>query len=256
MAATAPTTVPATLPAPTTRPPADFDIVVPDPGVGLSAGATAVFLVIVAPRTSVSPMVTFLLLGLPDGAQATMSPNPTAGATELRITTPTNLIPATYTMRLVGTAGSVSHSSTIAMAVSTAVTTTTTSPASTTPVPAGAFALGVVGDGKRLRSGGAVSFSVTIVSRSQLPRPREPQRVGRSCARVGGVHGDPDELEVGAVAQHDPEPDPRDLHAHAHGNVGSGHAVGPAGAHDRISAHSSSMGGGSGPREQGLVKDW
>ena len=172
----APTTTltPNTTLAPSTAGPssgtsADFDIVVPNPGISLTAGATAVFLVIVAPRTTVSPLVTFLVLGLPDGAIATMSPNPTAGATELRVATSATMIPATYNLRLVGTAGSITRTAPIAMAVTGPASTTTI--ASGAPTPSGAFALSVVGDGKRLRSGGAVSFEVTIVPGTSFPGP-------------------------------------------------------------------------------------
>ena len=163
------TTLTATTAGPSAGSSADFDIVVPNPGISLTAGATAVFLVIVAPRTTVSPLVTFLVLGLPDGAIATMSPNPTAGATELRVATSPTMIPATYNLRLVATAGSITRTAPIAMAVTGPAPTTTS--ANGAPVTSGAFALSVVGDGKRLRTGGAVSFEVTIVPGTSFPGP-------------------------------------------------------------------------------------
>lgn len=171
--ALAPTTAAATLTTLSAKPSPDFDVVVANPGVALTAGATAAFLVIVAPRSPVPVSVTFVVVGLPDGSTATMSPNPTTGTTELRITTPVNLVPATYNVRLIGTAGSVTRTAAIAIAVAAPTATTTTALTSTTtsPIGTGTFALFVVGDGKRLRTGGAVSFDVTIVPGQNFPGP-------------------------------------------------------------------------------------
>ena len=166
---TTPVAIPTTL---TAKPSADFDVVVANPGVALTAGATAAFLVIVAPRSPVPVSVTFVVVGLPDGSTATMSPNPTTGTTELRITTAANLVPATYNVRLIGTAGSVTRTAAIAIAVAAPTATTTALTATTTSlIGTGSFALSVVGDGKRLRTGGAVSFDVTIFPGQNFPGP-------------------------------------------------------------------------------------
>ena len=170
--ALAPTTAAATLTTLSAKPSPDFDVVVANPVVALTAGATAAFLVIVAPRSPVPVSVTFVVVGLPDGSTATMSPNPTTGTTELRITTPVNLVPATYNVRLIGTAGSVTRTAAIAIAVAAPTATTTALTSTTTsPIGTGTFALSVVGDGKRLRTGGAVSFDVTIVPGQNFPGP-------------------------------------------------------------------------------------
>ena len=173
LAAATPTTAVATTTTLTAKPSADFDVVVANPGVALTAGATAAFLVIVAPRSPVAVSVTFVVVGLPDGSTATMSPNPTAGTTELRITTAANLVPATYNVRLIGTAGSVTRTAAIAIAVAAPTATATTALTATTTslIGTGTFALSVVGDGKRLRTGGAVSFDVTIVPGQNFPGP-------------------------------------------------------------------------------------
>lgn len=171
LAAATPTTAVATTTTLTAKPSADFDVVVANPDVALTAGATAAFLVIVAPRSPVAVSVTFVVVGLPDGSTATMSPNPTTGTTELRITTAANLVPATYNVRLIGTAGSVTRTAAIAIAVAAPTATTALTATTTSLIGTGTFALSVVGDGKRLRTGGAVSFDVTIVPGQNFPGP-------------------------------------------------------------------------------------
>lgn len=171
LAAATPTTAVATTTTLTAKPSADFDVVVANPDVALTAGATAAFLVIVAPRSPVAVSVTFVVVGLPDGSTATMSPNPTTGTTELRISTAANLVPATYNVRLIGTAGSVTRTAAIAIAVAAPTATTALTATTTSPIGTGTFALSVVGDGKRLRTGGAVSFDVTIVPGQNFPGP-------------------------------------------------------------------------------------
>ena len=56
------------------------------------------------------------------------------------------------------------RSATVSVIVAAASTTTTsTSTTTTTIVGGGQFGIGVVADGRRLRTGGAVSFEVTVV---------------------------------------------------------------------------------------------
>ena len=154
-------------------------MLVPTPTQTIAAGATASYVVLVAPRSTPTPTVTFVVIGLPDGAIATISPNPTSNSAELRVSVPAVLAAGTYVIRVVGNSGTTSKTATLTLVVLGVATTTVVATTTTSPPVAGQFALSVVADGKKLAAGGAVSFDITV-----LPGSGFTGQVGLAVAGV------------------------------------------------------------------------
>ena len=195
--ATLPTTSTTTT---TTAPAFDFDVLVPTPAQSVAAGSSASFVVIVATKAPSTPRaVTFIATGIPEGANATLSPNPTSSGAEFRINVGANVAVGTYTIRLIGSAANVSKTTNVFISVTAATgatnnsttTTTTTRPGPTTStivvgVGASTFAVAVSTENNRLRSGNTVSYFIRIIYASGFSTPAALQVNGLPNGVSGG----------------------------------------------------------------------
>ena len=194
--ATLPTTSTTTT---TTAPAFDFDVLVPTPAQSVAAGSSASFVVIVATKAPSTPRaVTFIATGIPEGANATLSPNPTSSGAEFRVNVGANVAVGTYTIRLIGSAANVSKTTNVFISVTAATgaststtTTTTTKPGPTTStivvgVGASTFAVAVSTENNRLRSGNTVSYFIRIIYASGFSTPAALQVNGLPNGVSGG----------------------------------------------------------------------
>ncbi len=185
----------------TAAPAFDFDILVPTPAQSVAAGSSASFVVIVSTKAPATPRaVTFIATGIPEGAQATLSPNPTTSGAEFRVNVGANVAVGTYTIRLIGSAANVSKTTnvfinvTAATSATTSTTTTTTSTTlpgpttSTIVVGAGAptFAVVVSTDNNRLRTGNTISYFIRIIYANGFSTPASLQVNGLPTGVSGG----------------------------------------------------------------------
>lgn len=201
-------TVPSTLPTPvtttTTAAPSttaalafDFDVLVPTPSQSAPAGTTASYVVIVSPKPgSIPRAVTFIATGMPEGSNATLSPNPTSSAAEFRVNVGQNVPTGNYTIRLIGSANNVLRTVNVFLTVTAATnpttsTTTTVAPGPTTStivagVGSSTFAVVVSSNGTKLRTGGSVPFFVRIIYAAGFNTPAALQVNGLPPGVSGG----------------------------------------------------------------------
>jgi hypothetical protein len=169
----------------------DFDILIPTPSQTVPAGSTASFVVIIATKPPSLPQaVTFIATGMPEGSNATLSPNPTTSGAEFRVNIGPNVPVGIYTVRLTGSSNNVIRTVNVTVNVTAAAATSTTSTTTTTigsgptsstiVVGAGSptFAVIVSSDGSKLRSGGTVAYNVRIIPAAGFTTPAALQFSG------------------------------------------------------------------------------
>jgi hypothetical protein len=180
IASTTTTTAPATTVASTTSTSVagsvafDFDLQIPSPRVSVNMGSSAAMLVLVLPRGVPRPVDLFFV-DLPNGVTATGTPNPTTGGAEVRLNAASLMLPGEYQLRVMAVAGTITKfvgytltvlppgatapagSSASGNSVTSTSTTTTTIPSGS-----GGFTFVVTSDGKKLKTGGAVTLTAVI----------------------------------------------------------------------------------------------
>jgi hypothetical protein len=101
-----------------------FTVTAPDFGLAATPssqtivrGGSATYTVSVNPTGGFSGSVNLAATGLPSGATASFTPNPTGGASTLKIQTTASTKPGGYTLTVTGTSGSLSHTATVTLQV-------------------------------------------------------------------------------------------------------------------------------------------
>lgn len=181
IASTTTTTAPATTVASTTTTSLaasvafDFDLQIPSPRVSVNMGSSAAMLVLVLPRGVPRPVDLFFV-DLPNGVTATGTPNPTTGGAEVRLNAASLMLPGEYQLRVMAVAGSITkfvgYTLTVlppgatapvgSSASGTSVTSTSTTTTTTIPSGSGGFTFVLTSDGKKLKTGGAVTLTAVI----------------------------------------------------------------------------------------------
>ena len=181
IASTTTTTAPATTVASTTTTSLaasvafDFDLQIPSPRVSVNMGSSAAMLVLVLPRGVPRPVDLFFV-DLPNGVTATGTPNPTTGGAEVRLNAASLMLPGEYQLRVMAVAGSITkfvgYTLTVlppgatapvgSSASGTSVTSTSTTTTTTSPSGSGGFTFVLTSDGKKLKTGGAVTLTAVI----------------------------------------------------------------------------------------------
>ena len=96
----------------------DFAIDVPASATAAVGAVTNIALGYRTLSATTSPTVTLGVAGLPTGAAAYFSPNPTFGATALVLSLPAGTTVATYPLTITATAGTITHSYALSLVVS------------------------------------------------------------------------------------------------------------------------------------------
>jgi hypothetical protein len=95
----------------------------------VTQGGSTTYSLGVNPSGGFTGSVDLSISGLPSGAAATVSPNPTAGTSSIAITTAIDTPPGTYPLTILGTSGALSHTTPATLTVSsTAGSVTVTAP--------------------------------------------------------------------------------------------------------------------------------
>jgi uncharacterized membrane protein len=99
--------------------PPDFVLTVSPSSASVTAGGSVSYTVSTASRGGFTGSVTLAVAGLPAGASATFTPNPvgTPSSSTLRVQTTGSTTRGTFTLRVTGTSGALSHQSTGALTV-------------------------------------------------------------------------------------------------------------------------------------------
>ena len=132
-------------------------------------------LVLVLPRGVPRPVDLFFV-DLPNGVTATGTPNPTTGGAEVRLNAASLMLPGEYQLRVMAVAGSITkfvgYTLTVlppgatapvgSSASGTSVTSTSTTTTTTIPSGSGGFTFVLTSDGKKLKTGGAVTLTAVI----------------------------------------------------------------------------------------------
>ncbi|HEX2551896.1 MAG TPA: M4 family metallopeptidase, partial [Nocardioidaceae bacterium] len=82
-------------------------------------GTSTTYTVTETPSGGFTGSVTLAASGLPTGATAAFSPNPTTGTSTLTVTTATTTPAGTFTITITGTSGTLSHTTTVTLVVTT-----------------------------------------------------------------------------------------------------------------------------------------
>jgi serine protease len=112
-------------PNPSVPPPTvgDFSLSSPDPREMVSPGGSVTYTATITPSGGFVGQVALAITGLPAGASASFSPTPlgvsstTSGASALTVTVGAATPPATYTLTIAGTSGSLTRSTTVSLRV-------------------------------------------------------------------------------------------------------------------------------------------
>ncbi len=97
--------------------PADFSLSVSPTKQSLRRGATATYIVTIAPVNGFNGAVTLSISGQPAGSTVTFTPNPANGTTTLKIVTQSTTSRQTYSLTIKGVSGSLSHSTSVTLTV-------------------------------------------------------------------------------------------------------------------------------------------
>ena len=93
-----------------TAPAPDFALAVSPSSQSVVRGRSVSYAVTVAPSNGFAGAVTLSVKGLPSGASAAFSANPTTTSSTLTVKTSTSTPTGSYTLTITGTSGSLSHS--------------------------------------------------------------------------------------------------------------------------------------------------
>ena len=99
------------------QPPPDYSLSASPSSQTVTQGLGAGYTVSVAPTGGFAGNVTLSLSGLPSGAGATFSPNPTTGSSTMSVTTSASTLAGTYTLTITGVSGSLSHTTSVTLVV-------------------------------------------------------------------------------------------------------------------------------------------
>lgn len=109
--------VPAQAGDPTCSSGPDFSLSASPASRTVTQGASTTYTVTETPSGGFTGSVTLAASGLPTGATAAFSPNPTTGASTLTVTTATTTPTGSFTITITGTSGTLSHTTTVTLVV-------------------------------------------------------------------------------------------------------------------------------------------
>ena len=121
----------------------DFSVSASPSGQTVIEGSATTFGVTVAPVNGFSSQVTMSVSGLPAGAQGSFSPNPATGSSTLTITTLSSTPVGAYTLTIIGTSGTLTHSTTVTLTVAMPDFSMSASPSSQTITQGNSTSYGV-----------------------------------------------------------------------------------------------------------------
>jgi hypothetical protein len=110
----------------------DFSVAASPSSQTVSPGSPTTYGVTVTPNGGFTGSVSLSASGLPAGAAASFSPNPTTGSSTLTVTTSASTPVGSYPVTITGTSGTLSHSATVTLVVSQPDFSLTATPASRT----------------------------------------------------------------------------------------------------------------------------
>jgi hypothetical protein len=125
--------------------PPDFTLSASPSGQTVTRGGPTSYNVTISATGGFTGQVTLSVGGLPSGANGSFAPNPATASSTLSVTTSTSTPAGTYTLTITGVGGSLTHTTTVTLAVVTPDFTLSASPSSQT-----------------VTQGGATSYNVTI----------------------------------------------------------------------------------------------
>src|SRR4029077_20220676 len=160
-------------------PPPDFSLSASPSSQTVTQGFATSYTVSVTPISGFAGSVTLSAGGLPSGAGATFSPNPTSAGSTMSVTTSASTPAATYTLTITGGSGSLSHSTSVTLVVQSPPDySLSASPSSQTVVqgngagytvnvtPTGGFASSVTLSATGLPGGAGATFGTNPASSS------------------------------------------------------------------------------------------
>jgi hypothetical protein len=140
----------------------DFSLSATPTSRTVTGGASTTYTVSVTPAAGFTGSVTLGSNGLPSGAAASFSPNPTTGSSTMTVTTSASTPAGSYPVTITGTSGALSHTTSVQLVVQAPASdfALTASPTSRT-VTRGASATYAITVNKVNGFSGSVSLSVT-----------------------------------------------------------------------------------------------
>jgi len=128
------------------NPPVNFSIAASPSSQSVTQGGSTSYSVMVSPMGGFSNPVTLSVSGLPSGANGSFSPDPTTASSTLSVTTSTTTPMGTYALTIIGTSGTLTHTTTVTFVVN--------------PLPD--FTLSASPSSRSVTQGGSASYSVTV----------------------------------------------------------------------------------------------
>jgi uncharacterized membrane protein len=113
----------------------DFGVAASPTSQTVSPGSPTTYNVTVTPSGGFSGAVSLSASGLPTGASASFSPNPTTGTSTMSVSTSAGTPIGTYPVTITGTSGTVAHNTTVTLVVSQPDFSLSATPASRTVAP-------------------------------------------------------------------------------------------------------------------------
>ncbi len=105
----------------TEPPPApDFSVAASPASQSVVAGNATTYEVTITASNGFDQAVDLSVAGLPAGASGSFSPNPATGSSTLAVSTTADLAPGDYTLTITGSAGDLSHSTSVTLSVTAA----------------------------------------------------------------------------------------------------------------------------------------
>jgi hypothetical protein len=140
---------------------ADFSLGVSPSSFTVTAGSPASYTAAVTPSGGFTGAVTLSATGLPLGAAATFSPNPTTSTSTVGVTTSSTTPPGSYPITITGVSGSLTHGATATLVVNAAPDFSISATPSSATVSAGASASYTVNIARSGGFAGSVALSTS-----------------------------------------------------------------------------------------------
>jgi hypothetical protein len=164
---------------------ADFAVIASPTGRSVTRGESTSYMVTIAPSSGFTGPVSLSENGLPGGASASFSPNPTTSSSTLSVTTTGAIATGSFPVTIRGTSGGLTHAATVTLEIQAPPPPAPPPPPPPTPLPP------------------AVSCHVPAVKGKQLAIAR--RRIRKAHCAVGAIrHARPKKKRGLVIAQRPP----------------------------------------------------